>query len=208
MDISKTIDTIELAQLLFTGVGFLLTFATLIFGILKFSEERRREFQKAFFSAQLEIYKQAVHHASAIYLHPKSSAQYQSHRSEYKNLFLGKMCIVEDRMVEQRMVQFNTILDWYDHSTDALELKVLKNEIWYFSLVLAHTMRNSSVKTWKVEDDVLGELFNDYSKTPREDKLRIEVLRQMILGKIQPESYPAKLNARLIELKKTHSNKK
>ena len=54
----------------------------------------------------------------------------------------------------------------------------------------------------------LGEFFNDCSKSPREDKLRIEVLRQMILGKIQPESYPAKLNARLIKLKKTHSNKK
>lgn len=199
----------ERTKLILTGFGIILTFATLIFGISKFSKEKTREFQKTFFSTQLEIYKQAAHHASALYVYPKSSDEYKMHRSRYKNLFLGEMCIVEDKIVEKRMVQFNTILDWYDNSQESLELDILKNELWHFSLVLAHTLRNSSIETWKIEDDVLGELFNDYSKVPKEDEIRIKICSQMISGELQPELYNEELNKQLNELRReTHSNKK
>ncbi|MDH7445654.1 hypothetical protein [Aquimarina sp. 2201CG14-23] len=193
-------DTIELTKLTLTGIGIILTFITLVFGISKFSEEKNREFQKTFFSAQLEIYKQAAHHSSSLYVYPKSSNEYKTHYSNYKSLFFGEMCIVEDKVVEERMVQFNIILNLYDEAEDSLQSSILKNELKHFSLVLAHTLRNSSIETWKIKEDVLGKLFNDYSKTPDEDKIRIEVCHKMVSGELKPELFTTELNKRLSAL--------
>ncbi|MGH1387553.1 hypothetical protein [Kordia sp.] len=188
-------------ELILTASGILLTLVTLIIGILKFSKQKKREFQKTFFSTQLEIYKQAAHHAAALYVYPKSSDEYMAHRYKYKNLFLGEMCIVEDKIVEERMVQFNTILNWYHESKKESEAAILKKQLKHFALVLAHTLRNSSIETWKLKNDVLGELFNDFSINIEEDKVRIKICRQMISGELTPELYDKELNKQLNELR-------
>lgn len=181
-------DRIELAKLLLTGIGLLLTFGTLIFAILKFQEEKKREFQKSFFESQLDVYLSTVDHASALNIYSIDSEEFDHHLNEYDKLFIGQMCIIEDKMVEERMVQFNQILRGYLKSKKggSKEISdVLKSELWHFSLVLAHTCRNSSIRIWEIEEDVLGKLYNDYSKWPSEDRQRINICSDLVSGKVE-----------------------
>lgn len=190
-------ESIEFAKLLLTGIGLLLTFGTLIFAVLKFQEEKKREFQKSFFESQLDVYLSAVEHASALNIYSTDSEEFDHHLKEYDKLFIGQMCIIEDKLVEERMVQFNQVLRWYLKSKeDGSEMigDILKNELWHFSLVLAHTCRNSSIRIWEIEEDVLGKLYNDYSKWPTEDRQRINICSELVNGKVEPNEAINELN--------------
>ena len=197
-------ETMEILKLILAAVGLIVTILTLRSGIKRFKEEKIREFQKSFFESQLEIYKKAVAQASGLNIHPRGSATFNQHLAEYGKLFIGQMCIIEDKGVEGRMVQFNQILQWYLTSKNDKITNVLKSQLWHFSLVLAHTCRNSSIETWHIEKNVLGELFNDYSKSPLDDETRIEICEELVNRKIEPELAAS----RLTELDKNNSSQR
>ncbi len=98
-------------------IGEILLFISIIFAIIKYSQERKRDFQKRFFEEQLKIYSEAVSSASIISTHDKNQDEYKKAVLNFKSLYTGKMCIIEDKDVESRMIQFNRVLDVYEKHT-------------------------------------------------------------------------------------------
>ena len=70
-----------------------LVFAGFIFAVLKFAQEKKREFQKRFFEEQLKIYSEAVDYASIISLYDKTEAEYKNATNNFKRLFWGKSAL-------------------------------------------------------------------------------------------------------------------
>jgi hypothetical protein len=137
----------------------ILIFAGFIFAIIKFAVEKQREFKKRFFEEQLRTYTEVVDNASCITLYQQDSEEYKKAVLNFKRLFWGKMCIVEDRNVESAMVSFSSSLKQYESSsTDKEENKIILQDA---GLVLAHTCRNSILRTWGINDKL--EDFNNYT---------------------------------------------
>jgi hypothetical protein len=158
--------------------GEVLVFGSIIFAVIKYSQERKREFQKRFFEEQLKVYTDAVNAASIISLVNKDETEYKNAEMDFKRLFGGKMCIIEDKEVEARMVQFNKVLDIYQATSDVQMLKTLQQDLKHFALVLAHTCRNSSINTWEIKYKL--ERFNDYTAYFERDQKRVESLEKKI----------------------------
>lgn len=146
--------------------GQLLVFAGLVFTILKFSREKKREFQKRFFEEQLRTYTEAVNCTATITLYNKTDAAYTQAVMDFKRLFWGKMCIVEDKEVEAKMCAFNKLLDQYDREKDPERSSSIRGALLQAGLVLAHACRNSSLHTWEIDYQFRG--FNDYTLTKQE----------------------------------------
>jgi hypothetical protein len=137
----------------------ILAFAGFVFAIAKFAAEKQREFKKRFFEEQLRTYSEAVDNASCITLYPQDSEEYKKAVLNFKRLFWGKMCIVEDRNVESAMVKFDTSLKQYEFSnTEKEENRIILQDA---CLVLAHTCRNSVLRTWGINDKL--EDFTNYT---------------------------------------------
>jgi len=153
-------------------VGATLVFSGFVFAIIKYSQEKKREFQKRFFEEQLKYYQEAVNNAAIISLYDKQDNEYKEAVLNFKRLFRGHMCIVEDKEVYDRMEQFDKLLNLYETAgTDHLDK--IKNQFQYFALVLAQTCRNSSISTWQIKYK-LG--FTDTTLDMQGDKARIDFL--------------------------------
>ncbi len=156
----KINDWISLSAQILVFVGF-------IFAVLKFAQEKKREFQKRFFEEQLKIYSEAVDYASVISLFDKGEDEYKNAAKNFKRLFWGKMCIVEDAEVEGEMEKFNNLLDEYDAEDNLAKCELIRENLQLAGLVLAHTCRNSSLHTWEINYKFKG--YNDYaSPKPRD----------------------------------------
>jgi hypothetical protein len=162
------------------AAGEVLVFASVTFAVIKYAQERKREFQKRFFEEQLRVYADAVNAASIISLYNKDAVEYKNAEMDFKRLFGGKMCIIEDEDVEKRMMQFNTVLGIYRETSDAQLLETLKQALKHFAIVLAHTCRNSSINTWEIKYKL--ERFNDYTKDFAGDQRRVESLKNQFSG--------------------------
>lgn len=140
--------------------GQILVFAGLIFAALKFAHEKKREFQKKFFEEQLRIYSEAVDHAAILSVFDKTEEEYRDAKNNFKRLFWGKMCIIEDGKVQGKMEEFHHLLNKYDAENDSLKYDGLKGHLQQASVGLAHACRTSSLNIWEI-DNLKG--FNDYS---------------------------------------------
>ena len=144
-----------------------LVFAGFIFAVLKFAQEKKREFQKRFFEEQLKIYSEAVDYASIISLYDKTEAEYKNATNNFKRLFWGKMCIVEDAEVEGKMKEFKNLLDQYESEDNLAKCELIRENLQQAGLVLAHACRNSSLHTWEINYKFKG--YNDYASPKPED---------------------------------------
>lgn len=143
----------------------LLVVGGLIFAALKFAQEKKREFQKRFFEEQLRIYSEAVDYASITCVYEKTDEKYIDARNNFNRLFWGKMCIVEDRVVQKKMEHFKKLLDNYDAENNLLKLNHIRKKLGPASVAIAHSCRNSSIKTWELK---IAKGFNDYSSSNSE----------------------------------------
>jgi len=160
-------------------IGELLVAAGLIFGALKFSIENKRAFRKQFFEKQLAVYMEAVKAASIIATFPKDDPKTANAIADFKTLYWGQMCIIEDKEVESRMYQFNEVLKLYELTKDGRQLSLVQTNLEQSALVLAHTCRNSSIETWDIAYRM--DRFNDFTKDPEGDEQRIDELKKIIL---------------------------
>jgi hypothetical protein len=151
MDIENKIDLVA-QVLLFSGF---------IFGVIKYSMEKKKDFQRRFFEEQLKVYSEAVDCAAIIPLYDKTEAEYKKAIINFRRLYWGKMCIVEDKKVEAAMFKFNLLLDQYDKENDKTENILINKNIQKAGLTLAHACRNSCLNTWGINTDFKG--YNDYT---------------------------------------------
>ncbi|MEO6174037.1 MAG: hypothetical protein ABIP27_02695 [Flavobacterium circumlabens] len=142
-------ETISLIAQLLVFIGF-------IFGVLKFAQEKKREFQKRFFEEQLKVFSEVIDNTAVILVYEKKDQEYNVAVKNFKRLYWGKMCLVEDKEVEAKMCNFSNLLDIYNES----DSKALKSDLKKAQLNLAHTFRNSFLNTWKVKNDIKN--LNNY----------------------------------------------
>lgn len=151
-------------------VAQLVAFAGLIFTAIRFVNEKKREFQRKFFEEQLKTYTEAVDCSAGISIHKKSENEYRMARDGFRRLFWGKMCIVEDKDVEKKMVEFSGVLDQYDVEENLAKADKIRKHLRQIGLELAHTCRNSSLNTWKIGSGLLKK-SNDYSSTSKSTEI-------------------------------------
>lgn len=156
-------------------LGEILAFAGFLFAAFKYSQEKKREFQKRFFEEQLKVYNEAVDCASIISIYNKESDEYKKATMDFRRLFWGKMCVIEDKEVEARMAQFNEALRLYENQLSSESQTAIKNLLRDLTLALAHACRNSSIKTWEMEYKM--ERFNDYTSQLDNNRERIDAIR-------------------------------
>jgi hypothetical protein len=160
-------------------VAALLVLAGLIFGVVRYSQEKKRDFQRRFFEQQLAIYRQAVEYAAVIATHPKRTPTVDSAILKFKTLYWGEMCLVEDREVEKSMRKFMRVLSCYEKDNDPLNDIQIQETLEHFAMVLAHTCRNSSIGTWDIEYEM--QRFNDHTQDESGDKAKIAELELLTL---------------------------
>lgn len=141
--------------------GQLLVFATLLFAIIRYLGEKKRDFRKRFFEEQLAIFTEAVDYASVISAHGKQHDKYKDAVFNFKRLYWGKMCLVEDILVESDMVGFYNCLNSYDkNDNDSTGDEEKMMELQGLALKLAHQCHDSSMHTWGIKYGM--EKFKDY----------------------------------------------
>lgn len=148
-------------------LGQALTTAGFLFVVFKYIKEKQREFKKRFFEEQLKIFTEAVDYASCIPLYDKDTTEYRNAVLNFRRLFWGKMCVVEDRDVESKMINFNRLLEQYETTSDIENREKIRESLQQAGLTLAHTCRNSTLHTWGVSDKLKG--YNDYSLNTEAD---------------------------------------
>ena len=141
--------------------GQVLVLAGLLFAISKFTKEKKREFQKGFFQEQLTIFGEVLDCVSNVSLYEKDTDEYKKAVDDFKRLYWGKMCLVEDQEVESGMVKFNRKLNQYTQSSDLVSDEEIKNDLQQFGLMLAHACRDSALRIWGTKEKLEG--FNDYT---------------------------------------------
>jgi hypothetical protein len=151
--------------------GEVLVFASIIFAVIKYVQERKREFQKRFFEEQLKVYSEAVNAASIISLSNKDETEYKNAEMDFKRLYWGKMCMIEDKDVEGRMRQFNDVLDIYRTTSEVGLLEKLQEQLKLSARALAHTCRDSSINTWEINYKL--KRFNSATTDFHEDQKRV-----------------------------------
>ncbi len=142
-------------------VAQLILFAGFIIGAIKFAKEKKREFQRRFFEEQLKIFSEVLDNSAILLAYEKTDDEYKLATKNFKRLFWGKMCLVEDKDVEAKMCKFDLLLDNYNTQDDFNEARKIKSDLHEAQLSLSHTCRNSCLRTWRIENGVEG--YNDYS---------------------------------------------
>lgn len=130
-------------------------------------EEAARDYQKAFYQAQMNVYAEVVNAASTLATTSisKDSAEYKVAREKFWQLFWGRMSMFEDKCVEAKMVAFRKLLLKYEQKDyspiqfqdpcsiactyDTVTVATLR----LASLQLAHQCRIRTITKWLEEKD-------------------------------------------------------
>lgn len=134
-------------------LGALAVFA---WGVYQFYRSNELSFRKPYWEKQLQLYEQATS-AAALLASSEDEAAWQAALQDFWRLYLGPLCLVEDRAVEQAMVEMGALLGEASFAT--AEREALQNA----ALTLAVACRESVRRDWRMP---LQELSIKRSQTP------------------------------------------
>ncbi|MBV4360253.1 hypothetical protein [Pinibacter aurantiacus] len=106
-------------------------------------EQTAREFQKFFYQKQFDFYSEAIEATSVMATEQRNSAVFADARKKFYRLYWGRMTIVEDKNVEQKMMGIDRILRENESDNEEFSLK-LKDA----SYNLAHAARQYIINVW------------------------------------------------------------
>lgn len=116
-----------------------------LFGVFKYVDAKRRESRKGFLEKQLELYFKATKLGAEIATLPLEATEREAKLKEFRLLYWGELCIVEDRQVEGAMIAFQAALDRPDaDKKDGDGVTPLQSA----SYDLAHACRDSVRRGW------------------------------------------------------------
>jgi hypothetical protein len=107
-------------------------------------EQTAKEFRKYFYEKQMDFYTEATDATATLATEEKGSAEYKAARKDFFRLFWGKLSIVEDKSVEDRMVEFRDVLLQYEKG----ENNVSQADLEQASLNLAHDASKYTINVW------------------------------------------------------------
>lgn len=124
-------------------------------------EEAAKDYKKAFYQTQTNVYAEAVTSTAIISTADPISESYQKGREQFYQLFWGRMSMFEDKCVEQKMIQFRKLLIKFenkDYSPITFQ-DLCNNKKNYYdtvtqvslklaSLQLAHQCRVYTITRW------------------------------------------------------------
>lgn len=133
----------------------------------KFQDEKdfkqtAKEFRKYFYQKQLEYYAEAAETTATLATENLRSEDYLKARKTFYRLFWGRLSIVEDKCVEEKMVQFESLLSLYEaNSQQQIELishcnkatttgmiTATQKQLQQASLRLAHDASSYTINIW------------------------------------------------------------
>jgi len=127
-------------------VPWVLTLATLVFGIVKFSAEQAQSNRTPFLTKQLDTAFQAAETASSLAVET-DPAKWETARQTFWHLYWGVLSIVEDEKVEAAMVAFGKCVPSQPISQVTLPVDDLRVP----SYNLAHAIRTLILDSWNAE---------------------------------------------------------
>jgi hypothetical protein len=127
------------------GIGLLLTLATILVGVWKYTDEQsyqhEMEFKRKMWQKQLDTYTQACKYSGLIANRPESN--FEENVSQFGALYWGEMIMIEDDTVRSAMKEFHYAIHDY-HPEDKhthFKLKVKAD-------ALAKACKESSKRSW------------------------------------------------------------
>ncbi|WP_420571175.1 hypothetical protein [Kordia sp.] len=124
-------------------IGIAISVFTAIFGIIKFVNEKEKEFKKEFWQKRYENYERVLELTSKIVV-SKDISTVREEISEFRQYYWGKLAMIEDQQVCDAMINFEKELQNIEKGKSKT-FKNLENMCYY----LAISCRNSLNDTWK-----------------------------------------------------------
>jgi hypothetical protein len=107
-------------------------------------EQTAKDFRTYFYQKQLEYYAEATDATATLATEKPDSDEYRKARKKFFRLFWGRLSIVEDKSVEDRMVKFRNLLLQYENPNDTVSQQHLEQA----SLDLAHDASKYIINVW------------------------------------------------------------
>ncbi|MBV8566303.1 MAG: hypothetical protein JO366_17760 [Methylobacteriaceae bacterium] len=127
-------------------VPWLLTLVTVGVGIWQFSQQQQEAHRQPFLQQQLDLCFQASD-AAARLATETDPAEWEKARKTFWRLYWGTLSIVEDRGVEEAMVEFGKLVPDAPVAAPTLPMKSLAQP----SFQLAHAARDLILASWRVD---------------------------------------------------------
>jgi hypothetical protein len=129
-----------------TVVPWILTLATIVVGIWKFSQQQMQANRQPFLQKQLELCFQATETVARL-ASETDPTEWEKARITFWRLYWGPLSIVEDWSVEGEMVKLGKLVP--GHAGTALELPMKSLEVPSYHL--AHAVRELVLASWNVD---------------------------------------------------------
>lgn len=158
---SKIDGPVKLINGLAIVIGIFITITQYMSNSRHQREEAAKDYQKTFFQQQMTIYAEAVNESSILATTDTTTVDYRTARSKFLQLFWGRMSMFEDQCMEQKMIEFRSLMIKFENSdyspvkfTDPCSLTscnydtVTQVTLKYASLRLANQSRIHTINTW------------------------------------------------------------
>ncbi len=138
-------------------IPWFLSLATAAIGIWQFGVQQRQANRRPFLEQQLTTCIEATDVASRLATET-DPLEWEKQRTAFWRLYWGRLALVEDRDVEECMVQFGVAL----HARLVSDTPLPATELQILSLSLAHAARNLILHSWNIKLEPLrGEEVKD-----------------------------------------------
>jgi hypothetical protein len=107
-------------------------------------EQTAKEYRKGFYDKQFQFYSEACDATSILATEKIGTVDYIQARKSFYRLFWGRLSIVEDKTVEAKMVEYDSLLSRYENEST----EVTQSELQQASLKLAHAASKYTINVW------------------------------------------------------------
>ncbi len=135
-------------------IPWLLSLVTILVGIWQFSVQQGQANRQPFLEKQLEVGFEATS-AAATLASDTDPVEWEKARRAFWKLYWGTLSIVEDRKVEDAMVELGKLVPPVPVQNPVLPMESLQLP----SLALAHAMRDLMLASWKIDLPALQEKY-------------------------------------------------
>jgi hypothetical protein len=162
----KKIDWIETVTKIGQGLAIIIGIIVTISQFKKQTEDKRqqerdrleqtaKEYRKYFYQKQFEFYSEAVEATAILSTEELYSEDYNKARKLFFRLFWGRLSMVEEKSVENDMMDFKKLLIEYEKPNSAITIDQLQQA----SLCLAHDASWYTINIWLDNNEIKN--YND-----------------------------------------------
>ena len=147
-------------DILIKTVTAILTLTILIVGLVQYGISNERDYIKVVYDNQFRLYEEILEVSAQLAITPWDSLaqsdpiDFSRSKKEFLEFYYGKMILVEDSLVQTKMIEMKTLLFRLEDSRKD-RINVTSLDIRVKSTELSLACRKSLEKTWGIELEVL-----------------------------------------------------